>query len=301
MFVSCINKLAVILKRHTMDKLNYVTRQFSKAENKRFEHYVVTRIWHLLNDLTIKFTIQQYVIRPKGRALTDMYFPQLGIHIEVDEIHHLNQLEQDQLREADIVNATNHKVERIDTSTGIENLNNKIDEVVNIIRVAKQNIRDFKPWNIEAEQNPQTYIDNGYIDITDDVAFKNSYLAANCFGHNYTGYQRGGTNHPRETNKRIWFPKLYPNDGWNNSISDDENTITEICHNADIVRTHIDNIKNGVEHIRIVFARVKSPLGEVMYRFKGEFELDLQATTYENGLIWKKISDRVKTYGYNAN
>ena len=93
-----------------MEKIEYIVKQLSRAEKKRFEHFVVTRIWHLLNDLTLKFITQQYVVRPFGRALTDMYFPQLGIHIEVDETHHLNQQEQDQLRQADIVNATNHVV-----------------------------------------------------------------------------------------------------------------------------------------------------------------------------------------------
>lgn len=283
-----------------MDKLNYITRQLSRAENKRFEHYVVTRIWHLINDLTIKFTTQQYVVRPTGRALTDMFFPQFGIHIEINERHHINQQEQDKLRELDIVNATNHTVETIDTSKGIEILNSRIDEVVSIIHSLKQNIIDFKPWNIEAEQNPRTYIDKGYMEIADDVAFKNSYLAANCFGHNYKGFQKGGTNHPREENKVIWFPKLYENNGWKNSISENEETIIEISENLNIIKPHIDSIKNGKEHNRIVFARVKSPLGDIMYRFKGEFKLDLEASTYQNGLIWKKISNRVTTYGHNT-
>jgi len=40
-------------------KLDYVTRQLARAERKRHEHYVVTRIWHLLDDLTVKFVTQQ--------------------------------------------------------------------------------------------------------------------------------------------------------------------------------------------------------------------------------------------------
>ncbi|MFO8067398.1 MAG: hypothetical protein R6U11_07440, partial [Bacteroidales bacterium] len=73
-----------------MDKLDYIARQLSRARKKRYEHYVTTRIWHLLNDLTIKLVTQQYVKRPEGRALTDIYFPQLQIHIEIDENHHKN-------------------------------------------------------------------------------------------------------------------------------------------------------------------------------------------------------------------
>ncbi len=280
-----------------MEKLNFITRQLARAEKKRFENYVITRIWHRLDDMTIKFVTQQYVIRPDGRALTDMYFPQFKIHIEVDERHHLNQQEKDQLRDSDIINATNHDLRHIDTTIGIDKLNERIEEVINIIREAKLSLHNFIPWNIESEQNPQTYINNGFIDIADNVAFTHSYLAANCFGHNYKGFQRGATQHPNENNKLIWFPKLYKNDDWDNSISDDGKKIFELCENLAKNKSHVDNIVNGKIHNRIVFARVKSPLGDVMYRFKGEFKLDLKTSNSEDGLVWQKIENRVKTYG----
>lgn len=82
-----------------MNKLDYISRQLARAEKKKFEHYVVTRIWHLLNDTRIKIVTQQYVSRREGKALTGMYFPQLEIHIEIDEGHHKNQIQADKLRE----------------------------------------------------------------------------------------------------------------------------------------------------------------------------------------------------------
>ena len=279
-----------------MEKRDYITRQFSRAEKKRFEHYVVTRIWHILNDLTIKFVTQQYVTRPEGRALTDMFFPQLKIHIEIDEGHHKKNIEWDKLREVDIINATGHKIYRIDVTKDIISINKEIDEIIRHLKVAKKQIVDFKEWNILAEQNPQTYIDKGFMRVEDDVAFRTMVDAANCFGNNYKGLQKGGAKHPFEHNKVIWFPKLYENNGWNNQISDDENTITEICKMPDIVQRHIDGTINSPIHNRIIFARVKSPLGDIMYRFKGEYKLDLTATNYQTGLVWRKISNEVKTY-----
>ena len=279
-----------------MKKLNYVTRQLSRATKKRFEHYVVTRIWHLLNDCSIKFTTQQYVIRPGGHALTDMYFPQLGIHIEVDEKHHLNQKEKDFPRDADIINATQHRVIRIDVTKGLDVLNEKIDQVVEEIRMTKNALPHFVAWDMEAEQNPQTYIDKGFIRLEDDVAFPKSYLAANCFGLNYAGFQKGGTKHPKEKNKLIWFPRLYPNKDWDNSISDDEERITEISLDPEKTRRHIDEEMRSKINSRIVFARVKSPLGDVMYRFRGEYQLDEEKTNYVDGLIWRRIAKEVKTY-----
>ena len=93
-----------------MDKLEFVAKQLDKTKKKPYEQLVVHRIWNTLNDLRVKFVTQQFVKRPEGRAMTDMYFPQLGMHIEVDEGHHKAQIEADKLREADIIDATGHKV-----------------------------------------------------------------------------------------------------------------------------------------------------------------------------------------------
>ena len=105
-----------------MDKKEYITRQLGRTKNKKYEAYVVTRIIHLLSDFTIKFVTQQHVTRPEGRALTDLYFPQFGLHIEVDEGQHFHDIniEADKLRDADIVNATEHEIIRIDVTKSLE-------------------------------------------------------------------------------------------------------------------------------------------------------------------------------------
>jgi SRA domain-containing protein len=94
----------------------------------------------------------------------------------------------------------------------------------------------------------------------------------------------------------IWFPKLYKNDDWNNRISDDEKTIWENSESPEINKEHIDrNLRSRVFR-RIVFVRVKGPLGDVMYRFKGEYQLDRKATNYQDGRVWRRVSKRVRTY-----
>lgn len=281
-----------------MNKLDFISRQFSRAEKKRFEHYVVTRIWHLLDDLSIKFITQQYISRPEGRALTDMFFPQLQIHIEIDEGHHKKQIEWDKMREADIINATGHEILRVDVTKEIEIINNKILEIIERVKTKKSSIHEFKPWDIDAELNPKTYIDKGFIDLKDDCAFKTMVDAANCFGNTYQpmGIWTGGAKHPKECGKLIWFPKLYKNGKWNNSISDDETEIREICELPETAISHIDSVLSQGIYKRIVFARVKSPLGDIMYRFKGEYELVTEKTNYVDGLLWQRISERVNTY-----
>ena len=70
-----------------MTELKYIIKQISKTNKKNYENFVVTRIWHGLNCLDVKFVTQQYFKRPDGYALTDMFFPQFDLHIEIDEPH----------------------------------------------------------------------------------------------------------------------------------------------------------------------------------------------------------------------
>lgn len=252
----------------------------------------------MLNDTSIKFITQQYVLRPAGRALTDMYFPQLRLHIEIDEQHHTKQVQSDKIREADIINATGHKLLRVPVTDSIDTLNETIEHIVNNIKTAKIAMADFKPWDFEAEQNPSTYISRGYIDLKDDVAFRTMVDAANCFGNNYkpNGIWNAWAKHPKEAGTFIWFPKLYKNEDWDNSITDDEKIITEKCLKAGDVEKHITrSIKNAAIK-RIVFARVKSSLGDIMYRFKGEYKLDVEQTQAISAAVFRRINEYVKTY-----
>jgi very-short-patch-repair endonuclease len=284
-----------------MDKKEYIIRQLGRTKNKKYETYVVSRIIHLLNNFDIKFVTQQYVSRPEGRALTDLFFPQASLHVEVDEPYHRDNIENDQIREGDIVNATNHEVFRINVSTSIEDINSQINEVVEKINNKIKHLKDenlFTAWDIDLEFNPETYIKCGYIDVSDNVAFKTIKDACNCFGHNYSGYQQAGASHP-DPDIMLWFPKLFPNDTWINQISPDEETITERNVDDEIARNHIDgyiNQTNGMRHKRIVFAKVRGNLGDTLYRFRGLYELSLKDSGLPIGLVWKRRQTRVKTY-----
>ena len=155
---------------------------------------------------------------------------------------------------------------------------------------------EFIPWNIEEEFSPETYIKKGSIKLSDNVAFKTCADVANVFGHSYKGYQRGGTTHPYYNDVMIWFPKLFPNGEWDNSISPDGKIIRERNVNEEKVDNHINNVINNQLHKRIVFAKVKGPLGDVMYKFKGEFKLDIPLSKQERCLVWKRISETVRTF-----
>lgn len=285
-----------------MTKLDFIARQLAKAQNKRYEHYVVNRIWNLLNDLRLKFVTQQFVSRPEGRAMTDMFFPQLNIHIEVDEGFHKKQIDADKLREADIINVTGHQILRIDVTKDIEHINSHIDVIVATIKDKIVSKPNFEPWDIAAEMNPQTYIDRGYIDVQENVAFRTMVDAANCFGLNIKprGIWTGGALHGVEPNTLIWCPKLYQNKDWNNQMSDDGEVITEMSEDPSRVLIEIDRVTRAQEFTRIVFPRFKGPLGDYLYRFTGKYELDTEATNGTTGFVWRRVATRVPTYEYVA-
>lgn len=285
-----------------MDKKDYIVRQLGRTKNKRYEAYVISRVIHLLNDFSIKFVTQQYVTRPDGRALTDLYFPQFGFHIEVDEGQHFCQanIEADKIREADIINATGHEILRIDVTKSFDDINTQIDFAVQKIQSMRQRT-SFLPWDIDSEFDSATYVNRGYIDIKDNVAFKTIKDACNCFGHNYTGYQRAGAVHP-DHNIMLWFPKLFPNGEWDNQISSDEEVIIERNEDEKKAKQHYSshiNNKKKHKHQRIVFAKVRGNLGDVLYRFRGQYQLDVRDSNEKIGLIWRRIKTRVRTYEQN--
>lgn len=60
-------------------QLDYMEHLFC-IKHKKTESYVIHRIWDKLDDMRIRFVVQQKVELPNGRyALADLYLPQIGI------------------------------------------------------------------------------------------------------------------------------------------------------------------------------------------------------------------------------
>jgi very-short-patch-repair endonuclease len=96
------------------DKKEFIVLQFARTHNKKYENYVITRIWHKLDRMDVKPVTQQYVVRPEGYAKVDLYLPQVGLFIEVDEGHHKRNVTADEIREKDVIEVTEGQVVRID-------------------------------------------------------------------------------------------------------------------------------------------------------------------------------------------
>ena len=276
-----------------ISKDDYILRNFSKIQHKTWELYVITRIIHLLNDPQIEFVCQQLIRTPKGkRYLADLCFPTLSLYLEIDELHHTNKENQisDEHRKREIIDATDFDERRIqifDSQAKIKDLkeiNNEISKFIKELKERKKEIKksgNFIPWDYEKKYSPELHIKKGYIDVRNNVTFLNHRDAMRCFGYKGGHYQRAVWK-IKENDKRIWFPKLYKNNDWDNSLSDDSKKIIMMRENGESLIRFFEGIKKdlgwydrlksgGDSEPIIVFAHYNNLLGQTVYKFLGEF------------------------------
>ena len=299
----------------------YYFRQLQKVANKKYEFYVISKILNILDEPKLKFVTQQYVRLDEHRyALTDLYFPTLNLHIEIDEGHHfdfsknveisrneekvekkeLSHKDKDRIREADIVKATQQEIKRINVFKDLNTQKKKtlaeidieIKSVVELIK-AKQNATKWE-WDIQKEFNPQTYIEKGFLDADEDVLLLNGKDVMRCFDTTYNSHRGGGRKHPHNNDVFIWMPKFFENTQWKNTISEDYKVIIEQCKDEVERIGKAEKWKKGPQY-RIVFARVKSSLllkNQFMFRFYGLYKLKVADDV--KGAIWELEHKRVE-------
>jgi len=281
----------------TISKEDYILRSFSKIKHKKWELYVITRIIHLLNDPEIEYVCQQLVKTPENkRYLTDLFFPTLELYYEIDEGQHSSDqhIISDVHRQREIVDATGFIEKRIrvfdenKNDRSLNEINIDIDTIIDFIKKRKKQFilkNNFIPWNYETKFSPEPHLKRGYIDVKDNVVFLNHRDTLRCFGYKKGHHQRA-TWTIKGTKKHVWFPKLYKNNDWNNSLSDDFKTI-------EMKRTD-NSILPKVGHTEsIVFAHYKNLFGQIVYKFLGEFHTSIkESTNYK----WVYIRKQTKIY-----
>lgn len=284
-----------------MTRRDYIIRQIAKTNKKNYENYVVTRFYHRIDREDLKLITQQYVNRPEGHALTDIYLPQLKLHIEVDEPFHEKQVQLDINRETDIVQATDHSIERIKITDDLESINKQVDSLVKSIKAQIEKLEKEKkwiPWDLDKEFNPLFYQEKGYLDVVESPSFRKIVDACNCLGQNYKDVQGGWFKSKVFDNHYLWFPKFYDNNDWDNSISDDGCTITEKCKSSSRFEHWFEGIRSNPVK-RIAFPRSIDNLGFRLYKFVGVFETDFEASSFENGVIHRIVNSRLNLLSAN--
>jgi len=290
-----------------MDKSEYILRSLSKIKHKRWELFVVSRIVHglVVRDEDIEFVCQQLVRFADGRrALTDMFFPQFGIFLEIDEPHHSTdeQSTNDRLRTDDIINTTKLTERRIAiyrddevTPKTVSEVAQETDSFLKEIQTLKQSAiskGDFSPWDFEKRYDPSQHLERGFLSISTNPIFRYQHHALRCFGYTKGIFQRGAWTLTNDPSRSVWFPRLYETDTWDNELTSDGLQIVE--------RKKDDN--GGYDKLtyreqwksRIVFARYSDNLGAVLYRFVGEFSHDPnQSDDYKR--VFVRVAERVST------
>ena len=175
----------------------------------------------------------------------------------------------------------------------INKINKEVDEFIGFIKKRKKHFiskGNFIPWDYETKFSPVPHIKRGYIDVKDNVVFSNHRDALRCFGYKRGHYQRAVWR-IKDSNKGVWFPKLYKNNLWNNSLSDDfKKIIMKRNDNTKILRP-----RRKREYT--VFAHYKDLLGQIVYKFLGEFYSSFEETDdYQFVFIRKKTKIYFKDF-----
>lgn len=291
-------------------KLDYITRLFRKIRNKRFEAYIIQRIWDLLNDDSVRFVTQQYFRRNDAGeyALTDLYLPQINMIVEIDEGQHLATEDIDTQRSEDIkcIKAVKGvRIERItlyDRNTAkaftMAEVHQQIDAVVKMIKESVAQLGDdFVPWD-DNLWTPEYYKRKGYFRVTDNDYIKNIDDAATVFNTNakHRGYLRAaGFDVPNKENMMVWCPAKN-NKQWANELIEEEDKtfIHEYNLNTRKRREHVKKHVAKKGETRITFFREKDDLGFNFYKFVGVYQIDKQKSLELNKCVWVQISNEYK-------
>lgn len=280
-------------------KLEYMERLFAKISKKKTESYVISRIWHQLDDDRVKFVIQQYIRRTQDKyALADLYLPQLNIFIEINEPYHKDKngvlREIDKIRNEEILNVTHSKPIVIDCDCDITEIHRQVTDVVNLIRQRISELGDnFKPWDEANTLTVEYHRNKGYLKVEDNEGLRTTEDVAAVFGTKpkHRGFLRAsGAAVPNRKNEIVWWPNT-EHRLWCNLLSEDGMYIYEYPKAEDKRAEHLEHWLSASEETRITFLRYKDDLGFCFYRFVGVFRLDKEKSLQENKCVWKRISD----------
>lgn len=304
------------------DKFNYIVKTLARTKRKDYENYVINRIWNKIDDLDIKPVSQQYVKRKNGSyALIDLYFPQFNIGIECDEFHHIQEKNEkgftpDELRTEDIISAIEDYEEirvpiydEFGKYRDIEEVNQAIDEIAEIIKKRKSEMKNFEAWT--NERDVLRAKKQGFITTSNRFFFRINGEIRDFFG---LGAKNGRLSFYKIKGRDdyLWLPHLAIQDGdkifaatlaGHINLYDGKDKILEYVKYDDTVDVNkIDRENKSVEQFRrITFARSRDSLGFTGYRFIGVFQKTGEVEEKEiNGQklvfrVHKKVADKVSS------
>lgn len=259
-------------------EVDFHSRLLRSITGKRYEAYAISRVIHLLDDPEIELVTQQPIRLENGRlALLDLFIPQFGLGIEVDELHHFSERSQaaDRLREQAIVNAASTKIRRVrvENADSLTTLKREVDDLIASIRRLKDDAVSagtLTPFVYGNRYDPAHWRSVGTVTTRDDIQMHSMVDVLALFGQEVGHWQRGVFR--LSDTLQVWMPTLAQEgmsarSDWKNTLSRDELSIVE------------EQLTDG-EYVydkavrSVVFARFKDPIFLMQYyRFLGVFEI----------------------------
>jgi len=289
------------------DKMAYLRETFGRMPNKTFENYVCNRLWTKIDNPALKPVTQQLVKRKDtgGRALLDLYFPQIQAAVEANEAHHLkpNARQNDKIRQEEVRSAlpglTLFEIWEAEERDGqivrlsVEDINQQIDDAAYLIRSKiKKLCRDTGDplvWDDDAARTRKIgeIRTRGILTTKDAVPFKTSVSVLNeLFDKGFGAFMRGGCWIGDE--RFVWFPKIGQySDEWENRFEDNKQRFLQQWIGGGpmpdtISRLHRPELKLAV------FAGEKGPLGQWGYTFTGVYHF---AGVQDNAEVFERESE----------
>lgn len=275
----------------------------AKIANKTTENYVINRLWHRLDDVRVRFVLQQYVKRKEGYALADLYLPQVGMIIEVNEEYHETdeQKLKDAIRNREVADATKADVFVIRASGSLQEIHEQVDEVIAEIRSRIDKLGDkFLPCDYSITRStPEYYKSRGFFSVNSEDWLTTIDDIAAVFDTKpkHRGFLRvSSVKVPNHSDEIVWWPQ--PNHRtWSNELSSDGRYIYEYNKTSDEARQkHIEQWI-GSKQKRITFMKHLTYGVLPTYTFVGVFQISPQLTKEKNMCVWERISD---TYQLNV-
>jgi very-short-patch-repair endonuclease len=272
-----------------MDITEHMAKLLKKCQNKKWELYVISRLWYELKDERVVFTNQQVIYAADGkRYYADLYLPQLNLVIEIDEEYHKKQEVKDKNRELYIHYAIGATVKHIDCGdkSSSQSVDEQIEKMAKFIkeRIAMlERLDSFKVRDFDEELSADFHINKEYLSVLDNDAVSNTTEAFKLF--HLKSLQCSCQKIPYLENLAVWCP-IEQGKEWRNKLEQCGTILTEqYVGEKEGVKESLppDNPKEK----RIVFLKGKDSYGRDAARFAGVFKY---RTTTSGKSEWYRVS-----------
>lgn len=303
-----------------MEKLEHLALMFNKrTKNKKYENFIINTLYSRIANLNLIPITQQYVKskNSKNYHLLDLYFPQINYGVEIDENQHNAETNniQDNVRAEEILNAIQCKEGRITvfnkngTIKNLEEVDAQIEEQIKIIKdkikqIEKETCKKLV-WKDNDERKKEC-IEKRCFDSEDDINFSGITEIYKIFGHDVK--RLGSCFVKLNKNYKLWVPYLAiklpdgtvkTRNGWENTLSDDDTTVTEIVNSDKRDTCHTKGAASGSWNEdgfkRVVFVHIQDAFGKQRLKFLGVYQASEIRYNEENKQerLYKRLSTRI--------